>query len=468
MIQKLINIFKIPDLRKKILFTLFIIFIFRVGAHVPVPFIDPQAMKQYWNAMTGGSTGGILTMIDMFSGRAFRRMTVFALGIMPYISASIIIQLLMVVWPRLEKIAKEGPLGRKKIEQYTRYGTVGLAMFQSFGVAFLMLDQGLTILPHRPFLFIITTMFSVTAGTTFIMWLGEKISEKGIGNGISIIIMVGILSSFPYDLGIGVRAVETNAMAPIWFPVIFLVMIGVSIAIIMIQEGARKIPIQHAKQVRGRHMMGGTTTYLPLKVNTGGVIPVIFSSAILSFPGFLLSWAGDTRHGFFYILNELFSMRSSLNLYEFLYRTFGFGEGGIFLILKAANVYTLLYSILTIFFCYFYAAITFNPVDVADNLKKFGSFIPGRRPGKPTSDYIDYVLTRITLVGACFLVIVALMPQVFYVAFDIPWAMTDFIGGTGLIIVVGVLLDTLKQIESQLLMRHYEGFKLRPRGRGKW
>ena len=467
MIQKIANIFKIPDLRRKILFTLFIVFVYRIGAHIPIPFIDPQALKRYWESLVGTS-GGILNMIDMFSGGAFRQMTVFALGIMPYISASIILQLLMVVWPRLEKIAKEGPLGRKKIEQYTRYGAVGLAAFQSFGVAFLLLEQGLTIMPQKSPLFIITTMFAVTAGTTFIMWLGEKISEKGIGNGISIIIAVGILSSYPYDVGIGISAIRTQTMAPIWIPIILLIMVGVSIAIIMIQEGARKIPVQHAKQVRGRHMMGGTTTYLPLKVNTGGVIPVIFSSAILSFPGFILSWAGDPSYGFFYILNELFSMRSSLNLYEFFYRTFGFDQGGIFLVLKAVNVYTFLYAILTIFFCYFYAAITFNPVDVADNLKKCGSFIPGRRPGKPTSDYIDYVLTRITLMGAVFLVFVALLPQVFFVAFDIPWAMTDFIGGTGLIIVVGVLLDTLKQIESQLLMRHYEGFKLRPRGRGRW
>lgn len=466
MIQKLINIYKIPDLRKKIGYTLFIIFVYRIGAHIPVPFINPEAIERFWSSMVGES--GILSMIDMFSGRAFRQMTIFALGIMPYISASIILQLLMVVWPRLEKIAKEGPLGRKKIEQYTRYGTVGLAAFQSTGVAFLMLQQGLTLIPHLPLLFIFTTVVSVTAGTTFIMWLGEKISEKGIGNGISIIIAIGILASYPYDLGIGVAAVRSQAMAPIWFPIIFVILVGVSILIILIQEGARKIPVQHAKQVRGRHLMGGTTTYLPLKVNTGGVIPVIFSSAILSFPTFILSWAGNTRTGVLYVLNELFAMRSSYNIYELLYRWFGFDEGGIFLLLKAMNFYAFLYAILTIFFCYFYAAITFNPVDVADNLKKFGSFIPGRRPGKPTSDYIDYVLTRITLVGAIFLVVVALLPQIFYVSFDIPWQMTDFIGGTGLIIVIGVFLDTLKQIESQLLMRHYEGFKLRPRGRGRW
>ncbi len=466
MIQKLINIFKIPDLKKKIGFTLFIVLIYRIGAHIPVPFVDPQAIDQFWSTMVGGS--GILSMIDMFSGRAFRQMTIFALGIMPYISASIILQLLMVVWPRLEKIAKEGPLGRKKIEQYTRLGTVGLALFQSVGVGLLMLQQGLTLIPNYRLLFIFTTMISVTAGTTFIMWLGEKISEKGIGNGISIIIGVGILSSYPYDIGIGVSAVQTQAMAPIWFPVIFVIMVGVSIAIIMIQEGARKIPVQHAKQVRGRQMVGGTTTYLPLKVNTGGVIPVIFSSAILSFPTFIISWAGNTQTGFLYSLNELFAMRSTYNIYELMYRWFGFDPGGIFLLLRALNFYTFVYAILTIFFCYFYAAITFNPVDVADNLRKFGSFIPGRRPGKPTSDYIDYVLTRITLVGALFLVVVALMPQVFFVAFNIPWAMTDFIGGTGLIIVIGVMLDTLKQIESQLLMRHYEGFKIRPRGRGRW
>lgn len=466
MIQKIVNIFRIPDLRRKILFTLFIVFIYRVGSHIPIPFIDPEAVDRYWASMAGG--GGILAIIDMFSGRAFRYMTVFALGIMPYISASIILQLLMVVWPRLEKIYKEGPLGRKKIEQYTRYGTVLLSAFQSIGVALWVLQQGMTIIPHYRLLFIFTTMVAVTAGTTFIMWLGERITEKGIGNGISIIIMAGIVASYPYDIGIGVRAVQTQAMAPIWFPILFVLMIGVSIAIIMIQEGSRKIPIQHAKQVRGRHLMGGTTTYLPLKVNTGGVIPVIFSSAILSFPAFIFSWAGSSNGGILYHLSHLFEMQSNYNLYELLYQWFGFSQTGIFLLFKAINLHTILYAALTIFFCYFYAAITFNPVDVAENLKKFGSFIPGRRPGKSTSDYIDYILTRITLIGAIFLVSVALLPQILWASFNLPWAMTDLVGGTGLIIVVGVLLDTLKQIESQLLMRHYEGFKIRARGRGKW
>jgi preprotein translocase subunit SecY len=457
MLGSLVNIFKVPDLRRKILFTLFIVLVHRIGAHIPTPFIDPQSI-QHWMEQVGQK--GVLAMVDMFSGRAFRRMTVFALGIMPYISASIILQLLMVVWPRLEKIAKEGELGRKKINQYTRYGTVGLAAFQSLGIGLFMLKSRMNAIDNR-LLFVIVTIFSMTTGTTLLMWLGEKISEKGIGNGISLIIAIGIVASYPFDIGVGVHQVKNEMLRPIWIPILLVTMIAASVAIIYVQEGSRKIPIQHAKRVVGRRVVSGTTTYLPLKVNTGGVIPVIFSSAILSFPGILFSWLGAGGRGVFGALNEIFSMTSSYNPYAWLDLT----KGGIFSLLKVVNLYTVLYVILTAFFCYFYTAITFNPTDTAENLKKYGAFIPGRRPGKPTSDYIDYVLTRITLVGALFLISIALLPDVFYVSFNVPWALTDFIGGTGLIIVIGVILDTMKQVESHLLMRHYEGFKRR---KGRW
>lgn len=463
MLQSIANIFKIPDLKKKILFTLFILIVHRIGCHIPTPFIDPDAIKQFWQGQVSGR--GILMMIDMFSGRAFRNMTVMALGIMPYISASIILQLLMVVWPRLEKIAKEGEAGRKKINQYTRYGTVVLSAFQAMGLAFMIIQQGWTPLAeNHKLLFIIITMVSMTTGTTFLMWLGEKISEHGIGNGISLIIAFGIMASYPYDIGIGIESIRVGNLRPIWLPILLASLVVVSVAIIYIQEGARKIPIQHAKRVVGRRMMSGSTTYLPLKVNTAGVIPVIFSSAILSFPGLIFSWLGPGGQGFLYDLGQWFDINSRQNPYYWL----GLSKGGIFYLLKVLNLYTVLYAILTMFFCYFYTAITFNPVDTAENLKKYGAFIPGRRPGKPTSDFIDFVLTRVTLVGAIFLVSVALLPNVFVVSFQIPWALTDFVGGTGLIIVIGVLLDTMKQVESHLLMRHYEGFKLRARGRGRW
>lgn len=462
MIGTVKNIFKIPDLKRKILFTLFIIFVHRIGSHVPTPFIDPQQLAEFWSRQSQVGKG-IFGMIDMFSGRAFRNMTVFALGIMPYISASIILQLLMVVWPRLEKIAKEGEAGRKKINQYTRYGTVLLSAFQSFGLALVMIKMRLTSIPEQKFLFIFLTVLSMTTGSTLLMWLGEKITEHGIGNGISIIIAAGIIASYPYDLIIMFQqTIGENAQhSPIWILIVLVTFVLVTIAIMYIQEGSRKIPVQHAKRVVGRRVVSGATTFLPLKVNTAGVIPVIFSSAILSFPSIIFSWAGSVGgEGFMANLSEFFSMGSRYNIYNL----FNLSKGGILNLLKILNMYTVLEAILTGFFCYFYTAITFNPVDTAENLKKYGAFIPGRRPGKSTSDYIDFVLTRITIVGALFLVAVSTLPHIFTVSFNLPWAISDFIGGTGLIIVVGVLLETMKQIESHLLMRHYEGFKYRKRG----
>ena len=456
MLGLMANMFKIPDLRRKIFYTMAIVGIYRVGAHIPVPFIDAAAMEEFWESAASSGAGGLLNMVDMFSGGAFRNMTVFALGIMPYISASIILQLLTVVWPWLEKVAKEGEAGRKKINQYTRYGTVALSAFQGAGVAIFLRGQGLTLIPNHPFLFIFTTMMAVTAGTCFIMWLGERITEKGIGNGISLIIAVGIIAGYPLSLARAVQGVQTDTLNPLWIPLILGLFVVVSVAIIYMQMGSRKIPIQHAKRVVGRRVVAGSTTHLPLKVNTAGVIPVIFSSAIMSFPMFLFGgFIGGT--GVLSTLGEFFSMTSSFNPYDW----FDLRIGGIFPLLRSLNMWMFVYTILTVFFCYFYTAVTFNPRDIADNLKKSGSFIPGRRPGRATADYIDYVLTRITLVGSVFLVFVALLPQVISISYNVDWTFTDIVGGTGLIIVVGVLLDTMKQIESQLLMRHYEGFRWR-------
>lgn len=456
------NIFKIPDLKKKVLFTLFIIIVHRFGCHVPIPFVDADALSNFWNRQIGGQ--GLFNIIDMFSGRAFRNMTVFALGVMPYITASIIIQLLMVVWPYLEKIAKEGEVGQKKINQYTRYGTVAIAAFQSLGIALFMLRMNLTTLIEYKMLFIFMTIIAMTTGTTLVMWLGEKITEKGIGNGISIIIAIGIMASYPLDIFMTMGMVRDGNLKPLWVVVVLALFVILSVLIIMVHDGARKIPIQHAKRVVGRRMMSGSTTYLPLKVNQAGVIPVIFSSAILSFPGLILSMMGVGGGGFFTGLSNWFQMESDHNMYSFL----GIHLTGIFLLLRSINIYLVLYAILTIFFCYFYTAITFNPVDTAENLKKYGAFIPGRRPGKPTSDYIDFVLTRITLVGSIFLTGVALLPMILNVSYRVPWVLTDLIGGVGLIIVVDVFLDTMKQVESHLLMRHYDGFSMKKSTRGRW
>ena len=459
MLGQMANAFKIPDLKKKILYTIFIIAICRVGAHIPVPFLDAEALNRFWARMSSGGAGGLLNLVDMFSGGAFRNMTIFALGIMPYISASIILQLLTVVWPYLEKISKEGEAGRKKINQYTRYGTVLLSAFQSIGVSLILIKEQLTLLGNRPLFFTFTTVMAVTAGTCFLMWLGERITEKGIGNGISLIIAIGIIAGYPSSIGTAAVWIQQGGR-PIAVPIITVLFVGISVLIIYMQLGSRKIPIQHAKRVVGRKIMGGTGTHLPLKVNTAGVIPIIFSGAIMMFPGLILSPFMRGGEGALWWLGELFSMSSRYNPYDRL----GLQSGGILYLLKAVNMYLFVYSLLTIFFCYFYTAVTFNPVDIADNLKKSGGFIPGRRPGKATSDYIDFVLTRITLVGAVFLVGVAVLPQIISISYEIPYNFTDLIGGTGLIIVVGVLLDTWKQIESQLMMRHYDGFRWR-RGR---
>lgn len=459
MLGSMLNIFKVADLRNKVLITVLLLMVYRIGAHVPCPFVDLEAIARF--SQSFGSSRSLFSMVDMFSGGAFKQMTIFALGIMPYITASIILQLLTVVWPRLEKLAKEGEAGRKKINQYTRYGTVVLAGFQSIGLGVFMLQQNLSLIPSHRMLFIFTTMIAITTGTCFIMWLGEKITEHGIGNGISLIIAVGIIAGYRNSLMVGINDVRIEKMAAVWILIVLAVYLGVLVLIVIMQQANRKIPIQYARRQMGRRETQGGSNYLPLKINTAGVIPVIFSSSILMFPGIILNiFSGTNNDTWLAGVQDWFNMNTvQHNLYAML----GLERGGILNLLKMANLYNFLYVLLTVFFCYFYTAITFNPVDTADNLKRVGAFIPGRRPGKNTSDYIDYVLSRITLVGAVFLVVVALLPNLLNVSFDISFAFASLVGGTGLIIVGGVMLDLMKQIESQLLMRHYDGFKYRSR-----
>lgn len=457
MLASFVNIFKVPDLRKKVLFTISMCVVYRIGAHVPIPFINPESMQDYFQKLTGGSAGGVLNVVDMFSGGAFSQMTIFALGIMPYISASIILQLLQVVWPKLEKISKEGEAGRKKITQWTRYGTVVLSLFQGVGIGIWLQGEGLAMLDSK-LVFIPVAAITMCAGTCFVMWLGEKITEHGIGNGISLIIAIGILAEYPRSLGIGITQAQNEIITWLAFVTVMVSMVLFSALIVINQVANRRIPVQHARQMVGRRVMQGGTNFLPLKLNTAGVIPVIFSSAMLTFPQFFVGFLPESAGG---MITEWFSQSTSKNLYY----AFDLDIGGAFNLLKVVNLWTLAYIVLTTFFCFFYTALTFNPVDLADNLKKSGAFIPGRKPGKATSEYINYVLVRITTVGAALLVIIALVPDVFAMGFGIPYSFAMLAGGTGLIIVVGVLLDLMKQIESQLLMRHYEGFKYRGSGR---
>ncbi len=466
MLQSLRNIWKIKDLRDKMLFTLMMIGVFRIGSFVPCPFVNVENLKKQFTE--SDLLSGLFGVADMFTGGAFSNMSVMALGIMPYISASIILQLMMVVVPRLEKMAKEGDAGRKKITQYTRLGTVGLAVVQGFGLAMFMLQQPEWITPFMRdgwgrVLFILSTVLSITAGTTFLMWIGEKITEKGIGNGISLLICLGIMAAYPTQLKVSWQSVKLDAIQPIWLLIIGVLFVAVTMLIILIQEGARKIPIQHARQQSvGRKMQVGQTNYLPLKVNTAGVMPVIFSMAILQVFPTVFGWIGtdpDSQLGF---LGELFAYTSRYNPYTML----GMEKESIFLLLKAINPNMIAFLVLTFAFCFFYTAIVFNPRDIADNLRRVGAFVPGYRPGPPTANYIDKVMTRITFVGATFLCSVSVIPQFLTVAFNIPFELAQFAGGTGLIIVVAVILDTMKQVETQMLMRHYDGFKSRRQGSG--
>ncbi|HKZ07359.1 MAG TPA: preprotein translocase subunit SecY [Methylomirabilota bacterium] len=424
-LQSFRNIFRIEELKRRVLITLGLLAAYRLGAHVPTPGIDGHALAQFFDQVQGT----LLGMVDLFSGGNLRRLTVFALGIMPYISASIILQLLTVVIPALERLAKEGEAGKKKITQYTRYGTIGLSLIQAFGIAVGLEGMrgpgGTAIVPDPGWAFRLLTMITLTTGTALIMWLGEQISEKGIGNGISLIIFAGIVVRLPSAIVSSYQLISTGELRLPVFIGLIVMMLLVTAAVILMQEGQRKIPVQYAKRVVGRRVYGGQSTHIPLRINTAGVIPVIFASSLILFPATLTRFI---NHPWMQAITEALS------------------PGHI--------TYTVLYCGLIIFFAYFYTAIVFNPIDLADNMKKYGGFIPGVRPGKKTAEYIDRTLTRITLPGAIFLALISVLPD-----FLIRWFNTPFyFGGTSLLIVVGVALDTVRQMESHLLMRNYEGF----------
>ncbi len=436
MFNAFLNIFRIPDLRKRVLFTLGLVSIYRLGAHVPTPGINADALAKIMGSQAGMNT--LLGMMDMFSGGSFRQMTVFALGIMPYITASIILQLLTVVVPYLEELAKKGEEGRKKLTQYTRYLTVVITMFQSFMLSFwiesLQVETGAGVVTSPGIGFKLLTMLTITSGTAFIMWLGEQITEKGIGNGISIIIFVGIVARFPNAVRLSIIQFKNGVMSTFDILVILAMMVAVTAIIVVTQNAQRRITIKRGKQVIGRKQYAGNVSYLPIRINTAGVIPIIFASSILMFPATI---AGFT---------EVEWLKSAA---RYLY------PGNL--------LHSLLYVILTIFFCYFYTAITFNPKDTAEHLQKYGATIPGYSHGKRTEDYIDTVLVRVTFVGGLFLAGVAVLPDLVTQFMGIPWMVADFLGGTGLIIIVGVALDTVAQVENQLRVRNYDGFT--PKGR---
>jgi len=419
------NIFKIPELKKRIVYTFALLIVYRIGVHVPTPGIDAVALASFF----ARAKGTLLGLFDMFSGGALERLSVFALGIMPYISASIILQLLTVVIPHLERLSKEGEQGRKKITQYTRYGTVLLSIIQGFGIS-IGLEQmsspgGAPVVLHPGWEFRLMTVITLTAGTAFIMWLGEQITERGIGNGISLIIFAGIVARLPIAIANTFKLLSTGEMGVFLIIIMVVFMIAVIGCIIFIEQGQRRIPVQYAKRVVGRKMYGGQSTHLPLKINTSGVIPPIFASSIMMFPATIGSFIAIA-----WIQNIVSAITPGSVIYEALF------VGLIF------------------FFCYFYTAITFNPDDVAENMKKYGGYIPGIRPGKRTADYIDRVLTRITLGGAIYVSAVCVLPSILISKFNVPF----YFGGTALLIVVGVAIDTVSQIESHMLTRHYEGF----------
>ena len=422
------NITKIPELKRRILFTLFMLAVYRVGCHIPTPGIDGTALAAFFSSKQGSLFG----LFDMFSGGALSKMSVMALGIMPYISASIILQLLTVVIPHLEKLKKEGEQGRKKITQYTRYGTVILSIVQGFGIAVGLENMsspgGAMIVPVGGWGFRLLTVITLTAGTAFLMWLGEQVTERGIGNGISLIIFAGIVARLPLAVGNTFRLMGTGEVTPFFMVLIVALMIVVVGVIVFVERGQRRIPVKYAKRVVGRRMYGGQDTHLPLKVNTAGVIPPIFASSIIMFPATIAN---------FLPVKEIPSIQFIVN---------SLNPGHI--------VYNLIYVMFIFFFCYFYTAVQFNPVDVADNMKRYGGFIPGIRPGKNTAEYIDRVLTRLTLSGAIYVSAVCVLPQIMIYQLNVPF----YFGGTALLIVVGVAMDTTNQIESHMLTRHYDGF----------
>jgi preprotein translocase subunit SecY len=450
MLEKLANIFRVPDLRKRILFTLGLLAVYRLGGHIPTPGINADVLAQFFDQ----NKGTFLGFIDLFSGGQLRRLTIFALGIMPYITASIILQLMTVVYEPLAKLQKEGELGRKKITQWTRYLTLLLSAVQSLGIAF-TLEKQPGFVNNPGFGFVLMTMLTLTTGSVFIMWLGEQITERGVGNGMSLLIFAGIVVGLPKAIADLAGKVRTQAWGAFTVPAMLLliaVMIAVVAFIVFVERSERRIPVQYAKRVVGRKIMGGQSTHLPLRVNSGGVMPVIFASSVLTLPQTLgaLPLFRDNRY------------------FGPIFQALRWGE----------PLYTLLYAVGIIFFAYFYVSIVFNPNEVADNMRKYGGFIPGIRPGARTANYINDILTRITLVGALYLILISFIPEWMITGIHLnhlPGALGSFFerlpawvtsglnvnfyfGGTSLLIVVGVAMDTVNQIESQLIMRHYEGF----------
>jgi len=425
------NIFKIHELRQRIFYTLAILFLVRLGAHITIPGVDAALVTE---SMKNTTTDNLFGLYDLFVGGAFSNAAIFALGIMPYISASIIIQLLGAVVPYFQKLQQEGEEGRKKITQLTRYGTVLISAMQAWGVTIRLLNiqvQGLPIVPEpvQGFGWVIGTIIILTSGTILMMWMGEQITDKGIGNGISLIIFIGIIAQFPYSVIDEVRLISAGQRSIIMEIVILIFMFFIIAGVVLVTQGTRRIPVQYAKRVVGRKVYGGVTQYIPLRVNTAGVMPIIFAQSIMFIPNTVLSFFPDN---------------------DFLQ-----GISGLFV--YTSPVYSAIYALMIVFFTYFYTAIAFNPKDVADNMKKQGGFIPGIRPGKQTSEFIDNILTKITLPGSIFLAIIAILPA-FVSTMGVSGQFAQFFGGTSLLIIVGVALDTLQQIESHLLMRHYDGF----------
>ena len=422
LIASLQNILKIPELRSRVLFTLAMLAVYRIGAHIPTPGINNEELFKFLTERGGALMG----FLDIFSGGALSRLTIFALGIMPYISASIIIQLLTVVVPHLSKLAKEGERGRKAIIQYTRYGTIGIALIQGFGISIGLegMNDGAFVLdPGWDFRFM--TVITLVAGTAFLMWLGEQITERGVGNGISLFIFSGIVASLPSAIVQTFELYTVGQISLLLLLILALVMLAVMAAIVFLESGRRKIAVQYAKRVVGRRVYGGQNTHIPLKINTAGVIPPIFASSIIAFPATITS---------FIQVPWVQSFGAQL------------APGSL--------LYTLIYVGLIIFFCFFYTAVVLNPVDMADNMKKYGGFIPGIRPGQKTADFIYKVLTRITFAGAIYLAIVCVIPELLIYKLNMPF----YFGGTSLLIVIGVGLDTAQQIENHMLMRNYDGF----------
>ena len=425
-VQTFKNIFKIEELRQRILFTIGILVVVRIGAYISLPGVDVVALQSAGQ----GDSNTLFGLYDLFVGGALSNAAIFALGIMPYISASIVLQLAAIVMPQIQKMQREGEDGRRKINQYTRYLTVLIAALQSWGVSIKIAGTTAGVVPFDGIGFTITSIIILTSGTIFLMWLGEQITDRGLGNGISLIIFIGIIARLPSAIGQEYQLIQANSRLWIVDVIMAGMLVFIIAAVILATQGARRIPVQYAKRVVGKKTYGGTTQYIPLRVNTAGVMPIIFAQSVLFIPNTVLSFFPDSPG--LASIAHIFSERSF--------------------------IYAFMYGTVIVFFTYFYTAIVFNPKEVAENMKKQGGFIPGIRPGKPTADYIENILTRITLPGSIFLALIAILPTFIQNVLAVPPGFASFFGGTSLLIIVGVALDTLQQIESYLLMRHYDGF----------